>query len=217
MKWKDVFIVTGDFNIYLLGESKESTRRYKKLLHTFSLHQHITKATRKNNTLIDHIGSNMNNKLLHIDDLMTDEISNHDTPYGIFNITKERYEPRYKYVRNEKYLNMNGYAADFKLLPTSIVFGFDDPNDQIAMLNKLITDCIADHTPIKKVKFTCPPAPWMKDPELVTAKKHLEHLRSLKNANDTDSNELSDYRKSKVRYKKLNKSTELKKTQGSLG
>ena len=38
----------------------------------------------------------------------------------------------------------------------------------------------------------------MKDLELVTAKKHLEHLRSLKNAN-----ELSDYRKSKVRYKKL--------------
>ena len=42
----------------------------------------------------------------------------------------------------------------------------------------------------------------MKDLELVTAKKHLEHLRSLKNAN-----ELSDYRKSKVRYKKLIKTT----------
>ena len=42
----------------------------------------------------------------------------------------------------------------------------------------------------------------MKDLELVTAKKHLEHLRSLKN-----TNELSDYRKSKVRYKKLIKTT----------
>ena len=129
------------------------------------------------------------------------------TTYGIFNIRKERYEPRYKYVRNEKDFNMNDYVADFKLLPTSIVFGFDDPNDQIAMLNKLITDCLADHTPIKKVKFTRPPAPWMKDSELVTAKKHLEHLRSLKNANETDSNGLSDYRKSKVRYKKLIKTT----------
>ena len=47
----------------------------------------------------------------------------------------------------------------------------------------------------------------MKDPELVTAKKYLEHLQSLKNANDIDSNELSDYRKSKVRYKKLIKTT----------
>ena len=80
MKRKGVFIVTGDFNIDLFGEPKESTRRHKNLLHTFSLHQHITKATRKNKTLIDHISSNMNNKLLHTDVLMTDEISDHDTP-----------------------------------------------------------------------------------------------------------------------------------------
>ena len=89
---------------------------------------------------------------------MADEISDHDTSYGIFNIKKERYQPRYKYIRNEKDLNMNDYVADFKLLPTSLVFGFDDPNDQIAMLNKLITDCIADHALIKKIKFTRPPA-----------------------------------------------------------
>ena len=91
----------------------------------------------------------MNNKLLHTDILMTDKISYHDTPFGIFNIKKERYEPRYKHVRNEKDFSVHDYVADFKLLPTSIVFGFYDPNDQIAMLNKLITDCIADHTPIK--------------------------------------------------------------------
>ena len=43
---------------------------------------------------------------------------------------------------------MNDYFADSKLLLISIVF--DDPNDQIAVLNKLMTDSIADHTPIKK-------------------------------------------------------------------
>ena len=93
MKWNHVFIVTGDFNIDLLGEPKESTWRYKNLLHTFSL-QHITKATRKNKTLIDHIISNMNNKLLHTDVLMTDEISDHDMPFGILNMKEQRYEPR---------------------------------------------------------------------------------------------------------------------------
>ena len=73
----------------------------------------------------------MNNNLHNTDVLMTDEISDHDTLYGILNIKKEGYEPCCKYVRNEKDLNMNDYVADFKLLPTSIVFGFDDPNDQI--------------------------------------------------------------------------------------
>ena len=36
---------------------------------------------------------------------------------------------------------MNDYVADLKLLLISIVL--DDPNDQIAVLNKLITDSIA--------------------------------------------------------------------------
>ena len=44
---------------------------------------------------------------------------------------------------------MDDYVADFKLVPTSILFGFDDPNDHIAILNKLITDSITDHAPIK--------------------------------------------------------------------
>ena len=108
MKWKGVFIVTDDFiDIDLLGVSKESTRRYKNLLHTFSLHQHIKQATRLNKTLMDHISSNVNNKLFHTDVLIISRILDHNTPYGIFNIKKERNEPRYKYVRNEKDVNMN--------------------------------------------------------------------------------------------------------------
>ena len=70
---------------------------------------------------------------------MTDEISDYDTSYGIFNIKID--------------LNMNDYVAYFKLLLISMVFGFDYPNDQIAVLNKLITDSIADHAPIKKVNL----------------------------------------------------------------
>ena len=42
---------------------------------------------------------------------------------------------------------------------------------------------------------------------MLQKEKHLEHLQSLRNANETDSNEVSDYRKSKVRYKKLVKTT----------
>ena len=66
-----------------------STRRYKNLLYNFSLRQHIIKATRKSKRLTGHISSHMNNKYLHTDVLMTDEISDHDSPYGIFNIKIE--------------------------------------------------------------------------------------------------------------------------------
>ena len=109
LKWKSVFIVTVNFNIDLPGDLKESILRYKNLLHTFSLHQHITKATWKNKILIDHISSNINNKLSLIDVLMTNEMSGQDTPYRTFNIKKECCEPRYKDVKND--LKMNDYVA----------------------------------------------------------------------------------------------------------
>ena len=42
------------------------------------------------------------------------------------------------------------------------MYSFDDPNEQISILNDLITGCINRHAPLKKIKFTRPPAPWMK-------------------------------------------------------
>ena len=52
LKWKGVFIITGDFNIDLLGEPKESIQRYKNLLHTFSIHHKSYK--KKQDTNLSH-------------------------------------------------------------------------------------------------------------------------------------------------------------------
>ena len=83
--------MTGGINIDLIGEQKESTKCYKNIIHSFNLHQHITKPIRKGKSLIDHICSNVPNKLIHNDIIYTDEISDHDTPFVILNIKKERY------------------------------------------------------------------------------------------------------------------------------
>ena len=45
--------LAGDFNIDLLNENKKSQRRYKDILHLFSLRQHITKARNKEVKNID--------------------------------------------------------------------------------------------------------------------------------------------------------------------
>ena len=47
----------------------------------------------------------------------------------------------------------------FSTLPFSTVSSFDNPDDQLAMQNKLILDCIDRHAPLKRTKFTRPPAP----------------------------------------------------------
>ena len=41
-------------------------------------------------------------------------------------------------MRNEKYLVMENYVTDFQQLPLNLVYSFDDPDDQVAMLNKFI-------------------------------------------------------------------------------
>ena len=55
------------------------------------------------------------------------------------------------------------YYTDFSTLPFSTVYSFDNPYDQLAMLNKLILDCIDRHAPLRRTKFTRPRVPWMKN------------------------------------------------------
>ena len=81
-KWNGVIIIipTGDMNIDVLGQEKESTKRYKDILNSYNLYQHVTKPTRKGKTLIDHNINNIPNKVNHNDVIPTDEINDHDTP-----------------------------------------------------------------------------------------------------------------------------------------
>ena len=155
-------IVTGDFNIDLAKKSLEA-ERYLDILDAFNLRQHGTQPTRKSKSLIDHIISSQDLKLLDNDLVFCDEISDHDAPFCIFKVSKMKYEPRFKFIRDERRLNIKNYIADFHSLPLSIVYAFDNASDKISVLNSLITDCIDKHAPLRKVKITRPPSPWMKD------------------------------------------------------
>ena len=124
--------------------------------------QHVSYPTRNGSTLIDHISSNIPNKIVCDSVIPCDEVSDHDAPFVIFNIAKTKFQKRYKWIRDEKKFIRSSFLEDFSKLPFSIVYSFDDPNEQISILNDLITGCINRHAPLKKIKFTRPPAPWMK-------------------------------------------------------
>ena len=198
-KWDGVIIITGDINIDLIGEQKESTRRYKNSLHSFNLHQRITKPTRKGKSLIYHICSNVPNKLIHNDVIYTDEISDHHTPFVILNIKKERYELRYNNIRDERKVDMNQYVNDFSKLPLSLVYGFEE--DQISTLNELFTDCLENHARTRRVKLTRSIAPWMKDPTIVSDRQKLE-LSRVKSRDSKNPKEHQKYLEDKKQYKK---------------
>ena len=65
---------------------------------------------------------------------------------------------------------------DFKQLPTSLVYAFDDPDDRISVLNKLVHQCISGHTPTKRRKYTRPSGSWLKDLEISQVENVRDNL-----------------------------------------
>ena len=50
-------------------------------------------------------------------------------------------------IRDERKVDTNQYVNDFSKLPLSLVYGFEEPEDEISILNKLFSDCLESHDP----------------------------------------------------------------------
>ena len=194
-------MIAGDFNIDMLKQSQERDI-YQNILDNFNLIQHVTKPTRKSKTLIDHLITSAGTKLIASDVVYCDEISDHDSPFCIFKITKPRFEPRYKYIRNERSFILNDYLNDFRHLPLNVVYGLEDVNEKLSIFNELITTCIDKHAPIERVKITRPSSPWMKDLNITELQRKRNLLRQLQSENRNDQEILKELRKVRNELKK---------------
>ena len=122
--WDSGIILTGDTNIDLLSSSTNPDM-YEQILHTYQLSCHITKPARKGKKLIDHISSsNCKKKIFHSDVLPCPTISDHDAPYVIVNLPTNKYEIRYKFIRNLKLFDLETFITDFKTLRFATVYVF---------------------------------------------------------------------------------------------
>jgi len=177
-------IIAGDMNINLKKQSNVS-ETYIQCLNNFDLSQRIKIPTRNGSKLIDHIITNIPKKILYSNVLPCPTVSDHDAPYIIVNVPTDKFEPRYKYIRNLKNFNLNSFMESFKTLPLSLIYAFDDPVDQLDTLNKIVLDCLEEHAPLIKAKFTRPSAPWMKDLDIVELQNKRDKLRYEAHQNQT--------------------------------
>ena len=133
--WNKTIAITGDTNI---DYNKPSTvlKTDKEVLDTCKLKQHVKKPSRQGVKTIDHIVSNLETEKVLITDVFPcPAVTDHDAPYTIIKTPTASFQTRYKYIRN---------------LPFSTVYSFENPDDQLAMLNKLILDCIDRHALLKE-------------------------------------------------------------------
>ena len=56
-----------------------------------------------------------------------------------------------------------------------MVYSFEDPNDQLDTLNKLILNAINEQVPLMRTNFMRPLAPWMKDFEISKLQREKDH------------------------------------------
>ena len=56
----------------------------------------------------------------------------------------------------------------------------------VGALNSLVTECLDCHAPLKKVKVTQPPAPWMASDEILELQTTWDKLREEGRCSGTD-------------------------------
>ena len=110
--WDGLLVVTGDTNIDMLKPDLPLTKQYSDILHMYDLEQIVTKPTQitaKSKTLIDHLITNHANKVAHSDVLPCHLISDHSAPNICANARVTRFVPRYKFIREERYLSESAH------------------------------------------------------------------------------------------------------------
>ena len=186
--WDGLLVITGDMNIDMKKQEDVVTKKYQSLLDVFDLIQIVsepTRTTESSSTIIDHIITNDQSKITRTGIIPCSIVSDHDGPYACINIRSTRFEPRFKYIRNMKTFDADAFLKDCSVLPFNIINCFDDPDDQVSCMNKLFRECIEQHAPLRKIKVTRPPAPWLNNDEI----RHLQNCRNKlrKEAHSTGS------------------------------
>ena len=87
------------------------------------------------------------------------------------------------------------------VLPFATVYSFNDTDDQLDILNKLILSIIDKHAPFVKTIFSRPAAPWIKDIKINKLQHEQDHWRHEMHKNPTDK-KCATYRETRNKIKK---------------
>jgi hypothetical protein len=180
------FLLGGDFNIDLLSENNAHKKLFLDLLLSFNLNQSInqpTRCTTNTETLLDLFISNNTNSICQSGILPHPPIADHETIYIILKIMKPKNCPITKIIRNTKHFIAKDYLHDISQIEFHQIYEHCQPESMLITLNSLLRTVIDKHLPLKVIKVTKPPAPWMTDDlKRMIIKKHKLYNKYKKNA-----------------------------------
>ena len=150
-----------------------------------------TRITNNTATLIDVILVNNRKRFLHAD-VLEPHLSDHNLVCAAMKLHLPKARPKFIAYRKIKDLDCDKLKKDLELVPFHASFIFDEIDDIYWAWQKLYTDVINDHAPLKKVKVKGNQVPYM-NKELRTGIRKRKHL--WKKYKNSDAQE--DYNKYK--------------------
>ena len=175
-KWDSTTILCGDMNINTLNKECHSLKLYQAILEGHGLKQHIIQPTRQR-AILDHIITNIENKVKATGVIPCPEISDHDCVYTIIDAKAKRFQPRFKIIRSMKNFDKTNFIESFSSIPLTTVYAFDDPSDQVHILDTLILQELERHAPLRRIKVSRPCAPWLKDLDTISLQQECREFR----------------------------------------
>ena len=136
-----------------------------------------TRITRTSRTIIDHIAVNSPTNIAASGVIPCSIVSDHDGVYACVNVRVSQFKPRHKCTRNTKTFDKTAFINDFQTIPFAVAESFDDPDDQLHIINKLVNECLERHCPLIRIHVRRPPAPWMRTPNIENLKLQMDKLR----------------------------------------
>ena len=155
-------VILGDLNCNILAPDPETTS-LQTFISTFNLQQLVKKPTRITETtesLIDVILTT-NTDIVSLSDVLTCSVSDHHLVHLVLTLKTPRLEPSYVTIRSYANYNAKQFSEDLSLVPFHKISMFDDFDDQVETFNALFTDILDDQAPLKRVKITSRPNPFI--------------------------------------------------------
>jgi hypothetical protein len=208
----DHIIIAGDFNTNLLENSRRSIN-LKNMFNSLSLDILPLSATYQhsllyNPTLLDLLICNNKNKIINHGQISDHSISKHHLIFLSYNIKVPKRKSKIISFRNFKGINIRNLSADAMNLPWKDVDLFNNIEEKVDFVNNLCTSLLDKHAPLRTIRVTRPPAPWIDD-NIKYLMKCRDAAGRISRRNKTQQN-IDKYKNLRNKVKQLIRNNKLK-------
>lgn len=188
-QFQHVFVV-GDININLEDTNSVAVNHFYDYMDGYDLVQMVespTRITASTKTLIDFLCTSDKNLVLSCSVLDSLGISDHCAVSAVLNIAKKNVKPKFITSRNFKYFNYESFNNDLKLINWNHIYEIENVDDMLYYFNNNLTWLFDKHAPLRTVRVTKKPSPWLTDTiKLMFKLRDKAYLKYKRSGLETD-------------------------------